>query len=85
MSKVVVLYGKFNGKFNVTLNLQSMLIDISLRANQTMNACLDYIKTITDVLATIQSPIFDLELIQLTIVGLLKDYDSFVPMFSMLL
>jgi len=49
-----------------------------------MNSYLRSITAIADFLAAIQSPISDLELIQLTTVGLPKDYDSFVTTFSML-
>jgi len=67
------------------LDLKHFFTNISLERNQSMDSYSHSVKTIADALAAIQSPISDLELIQLTTAGLPDDYDSFVTTYSMLL
>jgi len=55
-----------------------MLTNISLGPDHTLDSYLRSIKTIADALVVIQSPILDLELIQLTTARLPEDYDSFL-------
>jgi len=43
------------------------------------------IKTLTDSLVAMQSPVFNIELIQFTTFGLLPDYHTFVTTYSMFL
>jgi len=66
------------------LDLKCMLTNITMGTDQTMESYFHSIKTIADALAVIQTPISDLELIQLTTIGLPTDYDSVVTTFSML-
>jgi len=66
------------------LDLKCMLTNLSLGSNQTVDSYLRSIKTIADCLTAIQSPLSELELIQLTTAGLYEDYNYFVTTFSML-
>jgi len=56
------------------LDLEHMLTNISLGVDRSMDWYFHSIKNIVDVIAAIQSLIYDLELIQVTIVRLRKDY-----------
>jgi len=58
------LESRFNmASLACALDLKRMLTNLSLGLNQTVDSYLRSIKTIADSLVTIQSPLFDLELI----------------------
>jgi len=61
-----------------------MLTNINMGIDQSTDAYLHSMKTSVEALVAIQSPISDLELIQLTIASLPEDYDSFVITFPLL-
>jgi len=61
-----------------------MLTNISLDVDQSTHSYLGSIKTITDGLMTIQSPISDIELIQFTTARSPEGYDFYVTTFPLL-
>jgi len=61
-----------------------MLTNVSKGTDQSIEDYLRNIKTVADSLGAIQSPIFDLQLIQFTTSGLPHDYHSFVTTYSIL-
>ena len=69
-----------------TLDLKRMLTNLSKGYSQSMEDYLQTIKTIADSLAAIQSPVFDLELFQYTIVELQHslEYNGFLTAYYIL-
>ena len=55
-----------------------MLTNVSKGPDKSVEEYLRHIKTLADFLATIQSPVSDLELIQFITSGVAPDYHTFV-------
>lgn len=53
-----------------------MLINVSKGPDQSMENYLCHVKVLVDSVAVIQSPVFELELIQFTISGFPSDYHT---------
>lgn len=83
------IWRRLESGFNTTnltcaLDLKNMLTHLNGEDYQSINEYLCAIKSIVDSLASMQSLVSDLELIQVTIAGLPSDYDTFVNTFSLL-